>query len=98
MFSILHALCSLLLLEESRSPPRRCVWVIDGVCVCVCVFVSKAKAQGIAKKKKAAKANTKAKKQKKPARWLKMRPNGCSKCRETPGCTPSCWKGRGGPP
>ena len=35
MFSILHALCSLLLLEESRSPPRRCVWVIDGVCVCV---------------------------------------------------------------
>jgi hypothetical protein len=26
---------------------------------------------------------------------LKSRPDGCSKCRGVPGCTPSCWKARG---
>ena len=26
------------------------------------------------------------------AKWLKLRPKGCSKCRRKPGCTPSCWK------
>lgn len=26
---------------------------------------------------------------------LKLKPEGCSKCRGVPGCTPSCWKGRG---
>ena len=29
---------------------------------------------------------------KKPAKWLKERPNGCTKCRGTPGCTISCRK------
>jgi hypothetical protein len=26
---------------------------------------------------------------------LNLKPTGCSKCRGIPGCTPSCWKGRG---
>ena len=26
---------------------------------------------------------------------LNLKPAGCSKCRGIPGCTPSCWKGRG---
>ena len=26
---------------------------------------------------------------------LKLRPSGCSKCRQRPGCCPSCWRGRG---
>jgi hypothetical protein len=34
----------------------------------------------------------------KPAAWLKKKPDGCSKCRWTPGCSLSCWKIRGGPP
>ena len=32
----------------------------------------------------------------KPASWLKAYPHGCSKCRNVPGCTLSCWKERGG--
>ena len=71
------------------------------LCVCMCVcFVSKAKAKEIGKKKKA-QAKEMAKKKKKnekPKSWLKMRPQGCSKCRKVPGCTLSCWIGRGGPP
>ena len=50
----------------------------------------------IMKKKKQCKkkiAVVKAKKpMKKPAKWLRMFPNGCSKCRYCKGCTPSCWK------
>ena len=38
------------------------------------------------------------KKSAKPKAWLKARPNGCPKCRHSPGCTPSCWATRGGPP
>ena len=34
---------------------------------------------------------------KKPASWLRLRPDGCSKCRGTPGCTRSCY-GTAGPP
>ena len=29
---------------------------------------------------------------KKPAKYLKLFPHGCSKCRNMTGCTPSCWK------
>ena len=35
---------------------------------------------------------------KKPQSWLKAMPDGCARCRFIPGCTPSCWKKRGGPP
>jgi len=35
---------------------------------------------------------------KKPASWLRLRPQGCPKCRDVPGCSPSCWEARGGPP
>ena len=31
----------------------------------------------------------------KPKSWLKVRPNGCSKCRYMPGCTNSCYEIRG---
>ena len=31
----------------------------------------------------------------KPKAWLKVRPNGCSKCRYMPGCTKSCYAIRG---
>ena len=27
-------------------------------------------------------------------KWLKLKPDGCSKCRHNPGCTPSCWMRR----
>ena len=30
----------------------------------------------------------------KPASWMRRYPEGCSKCRNVPGCTPSCWKSR----
>ena len=42
-------------------------------------------------KKKVAKAA-----KKKPAAWVKLRPNGCSTCRYTPGCSRSCWMKRQG--
>jgi hypothetical protein len=35
---------------------------------------------------------------KKKASWLKKAPTGCSKCRNIPGCTLSCWILRGGAP
>lgn len=31
----------------------------------------------------------------KPASWLRLKPDGCSKCRWVPGCTRSCWAARG---
>ena len=31
----------------------------------------------------------------KPSNALQLRPNGCGKCRQKPGCAPSCWKMRG---
>ena len=34
----------------------------------------------------------------KPASWIKLRPNGCAKCRNVPGCTRSCWAKRGDVP
>ena len=36
-----------------------------------------------------------AKRVEKPKSWLKARPNGCGKCRNRPGCTKSCYLGRG---
>ena len=30
-----------------------------------------------------------------PAERMKLKPDGCSKCRWVKGCTKSCWKGRG---
>lgn len=56
--------------------------------------VPKAKAKAPAKVPlgKVAKSVAKAKTGgKKPAKWLREKPNGCSKCRHTPGCTASCW-------
>lgn len=69
-----------------------------------------AKRKAAADKKKAAAVKPKAMKKtakqvlraatvmKKPAAWVKKKPQGCSKCRWSPGCTPSCWAGRGGIP
>ena len=51
----------------------------------------KAKQKSTIKKKRAAH-------KKKPSSWIKQRPQGCAKCRNVPGCTPSCWQGRGGAP
>ena len=45
--------------------------------------------------KKPAAASKKPAAFKKPASWFKLRPDGCGKCRNVPGCTPSCWKYRG---
>ena len=72
-----------------------CVWAVGGGST-----INKAQTKKVAKKKKAQLAITKAMKKmtKKPAAWLKKRPTGCSKCRNIPGCTLSCWNGRGGPP
>jgi hypothetical protein len=51
-----------------------------------------AKVPAKAPKAKVAKAVAKAKgRVKKPAKWLRERPTGCSKCRHTPGCSASCW-------
>ena len=36
-------------------------------------------------------------KKKKPAAWIRARPDGCPKCRYCVGCTPSCYKYRGEP-
>lgn len=64
---------------------------------------TKAKAKAATKAKTKAKAKAKGKAKAKPERakqivegvcWatrLQLRPNGCSKCRRTPGCTLSCW-------
>jgi len=56
------------------------------------------KAKLKAKKMKAIKAKAmkamKAMVCKKPAMWLTRYPSGCAKCRNVPGCTPSCWKER----
>ena len=30
----------------------------------------------------------------KPLDWILAKPKGCHKCREVPGCTPSCWRGK----
>ena len=51
---------------------------------------------GKAKSKGNAKGKGKAHKVRKPkpAKWLKERPHGCSKCRNSPGCTPSCWRAK----
>eukprot|EP00438_Fugacium_kawagutii_P017172 Skav229163 [mRNA] locus=scaffold1381:228696:229958:- [translate_table: standard] len=58
----------------------------------------------IAVKKKPAAASSETKVLKRPAskestltrlEAARLRPNGCSKCREKVGCTPSCWAGRG---
>jgi hypothetical protein len=60
---------------------------------------SKAKAKATVK----AKAKAKGSKSKKASSGhavpsdtvrLKLKPAGCSKCRNKPGCTPSCWAGR----
>ena len=53
------------------------------------------KAMKVMKTMKAMKAK---KPMKKPAAWVRLRPNGCSKCRNVRGCTLSCWASRGGPP
>ena len=42
--------------------------------------------------KAAAMKVTKAAAKAKPKKWLALRPDGCSKCRYSPGCTPSCYK------
>jgi hypothetical protein len=34
----------------------------------------------------------------KPKAWLRERPQGCGRCRQTPGCSASCWAQRGGAP
>ena len=49
---------------------------------------------GKAKSKGKAKGKGKAHKVRKPkpAKWLKERPYGCPKCRNSSGCTPSCWR------
>ena len=53
----------------------------------------KGKAQHKVKVKGKGKGKAKGKGRKpKPAKWLKERPNGCPKCRNSPGCTPSCWR------
>ena len=60
-------------------------------------------ARGPAKASGAGNKTTKAKKkigqkhnwQDKPKSWLKVRPNGCAKCRYIPGCTKSCYTNRG---
>ena len=51
----------------------------------------KGKAKRLAMKKKKTKKVMKAVK-KKPAKYLKLFPHGCCKCRNVKGCTPSCWK------
>jgi hypothetical protein len=51
------------------------------------------KASGKAKAK--AKPTGVAKASAKPKNALKLRPEGCSKCRRVPGCTNSCWRQRG---
>ena len=59
----------------------------------------KRKAKGKSKGKGKAKAKACAKKscaRKKPASWMKARPNGCAKCRYIPGCTKSCFLYRDG--
>ncbi len=39
---------------------------------------------------------TKKKMLKKKPQWMpREKPKGCGKCRNIPGCTPSCWKYRG---
>jgi hypothetical protein len=48
-----------------------------------------------AMKRPAAKPSVGAVKVKKPQWMLKQRPNGCARCRDVRGCTPSCWKQRG---
>ncbi len=53
------------------------------------------KANGKAKAKAKAKPIAVAKSFAKPANALKLRPHGCSKCRQRPGCTNSCWLQRG---
>ena len=59
----------------------------------------KGKAKGKAKSKGKAKPKACAKKpcarNRKPASWLKAKPNGCGKCRYVPGCTKSCYLKRG---
>ena len=83
-----------------RSQPRRCAMflalrihmrVYEGMSgnnrssstICVCLRSSYS----------APHAQTKSKK---PASWLKARPTGCPKCRNIPGCAPSCWRDRPG--
>jgi hypothetical protein len=51
------------------------------------------KASGKAKAKAKPTGVTKA--SAKPQNALKLRPEGCSKCRRVPGCTNSCWRQRG---
>jgi hypothetical protein len=51
----------------------------------------KSPAKATAKLKPKASKKAKSPRKPKPALWLKLKPNGCGKCRYSPGCTRSCW-------